>query len=75
MDLETRSYGAIGGYGEGQIPPAHIDQAPLIVCAVMLASAWLTILLRVYTRTFLVYAFGWDDILMVLSLVRPSPRS
>lgn len=60
----------IPGWGENETPPAHRDFAPLIVAAVMLGCAWITIIMRLYTRLFLVFAFGWDDIFMILALVR-----
>lgn len=44
------------------------DWAPLIIAAVMLACAWFTIVLRLYTRIFMVFAFGWDDVFMILAL-------
>lgn len=64
----------IPGWGDGETVPAR-NLAPLIVAAVMLGCAWVTIFMRLYTRIYLVYAFGWDDVFMILALVRSPPSS
>lgn len=39
------------------------------VCAVFVSLAFIATVLRVYVRTFIVKAFGWDDVWMVFALL------
>ena len=39
------------------------------VTGLFLALAWISVLLRVYVRAYMIRFFGWDDWLMLLSLV------
>lgn len=39
------------------------------VCSTMVSLSFVSVLLRVYTRTRIVKAFGWDDFFMVAALV------
>lgn len=38
-----------------------------------LALAWFFILLRIWTRTWIIASFGWDDAAMILACVRSKP--
>ncbi|PNS13816.1 hypothetical protein CAC42_1307 [Sphaceloma murrayae] len=40
-----------------------------VVSVVFLALSWIAMLLRIYVRTFMVKSWGWDDTLMVLSML------
>ncbi|KAF2225201.1 hypothetical protein BDZ85DRAFT_309517 [Elsinoe ampelina] len=40
-----------------------------IVAVVFLALPWIALLLRLYVRTFMIKSFGWDDGLMVASML------
>ena len=46
-----------------------------VVAAVFLALATVATALRCYVRLVIVTAFGWDDVTMLLALVRLCPRS
>lgn len=46
-----------------------------VVAAVFLALATVATALRCYVRLVIVKAFGWDDVIMLLALVRLCPRS
>lgn len=49
--------------------PPPKDYTPFVVAIVMLALAWSTIVLRLYTRIRLISAIGWDDATMIIALV------
>ena len=59
--------------------PAHPDQlqdkgpAFLAVALVFTIIAFFFVLTRVYVRTCLVRAFGWDDAMVIFSMVRQQP--
>lgn len=40
-----------------------------------LALAWFFILLRIWTRTWIIASFGWDDAAMILACVRPADQT
>jgi hypothetical protein len=40
------------------------------VTIVFLALAWVFVLLRIWTRTYVIANFGWDDATMILASVR-----
>jgi hypothetical protein len=43
------------------------------IAIVFLALAWFFILLRIWTRTWIIASFGWDDAAMILACVRSKP--
>jgi hypothetical protein len=45
------------------------SNTPLILVGVLGALAWLTMGLRIFTRTYLIRSFGWDDAAMIVALV------
>lgn len=50
------------------------EQAERLTIA-FLALAWFFILLRTWTRTWIIASFGWDDATMILAGVRFTPSS
>lgn len=44
----------------------------IVVAAVLLAACWITVGLRVYVRTVLIHGMGWDDWVMLVTLVSRS---
>lgn len=68
MDAESRKEAA-----EAAIMAAVNDdsrsQAILIVTSVFFAISVVSVFLRIFVRTRVVRAFGWDDITMVLAMV------
>jgi hypothetical protein len=66
MDLSTLLYPRADSsdiqvlYPIDPITPSH-KRAVLAVCAVCLIVAWFTVLMRFYTRAFIVRSFGGDD--------------
>lgn len=53
--------------------PIRDSRSILTVCAVFLGIAWITVVLRLWTRTRIVRAFGWDDAWMLVSIVSFKP--
>lgn len=51
------------------VDDASRSQAILIVTAVFLSISLVTVCLRIFVRTRVVKAFGWDDIFMVVAMV------
>jgi hypothetical protein len=58
------------------IDPSSLDgsrsKAILIVTSIFLAISLISVALRIFVRTRVVRAFGWDDSIMVLAMVSPS---
>jgi hypothetical protein len=56
---------------ETYIPIATVPHTniPVVLVSVLGGLAWLTIGLRVFTRTYLIRNFGWDDVAMIAALV------
>ncbi|USP74792.1 hypothetical protein yc1106_02066 [Curvularia clavata] len=52
-------------YGGGDVPRVMLHAYRITIA--FLALAWVFILLRVWTRTFVIANFGWDDSIMVLA--------
>ena len=53
---------------------ASRSKAILIVTSIFLAISLISVALRIFVRTRIVRAFGWDDSIMVLAMVStPSP--
>lgn len=50
------------------------SQAVKSVAAVFMTVACIAVILRCYVRAWVVKAFGWDDGVMVLAMVRRFPR-
>jgi hypothetical protein len=51
--------------------PATRGPALLVLNSVFLAISSIFVLLRVYTRVFMVKSFGWDDLYICIGQVRP----
>jgi hypothetical protein len=61
---------------DGLLDAIAIQQIPkqqsvneIVVAATFLSAAWITVLLRFWTRTFVVRALSWDDWTMALTVV------
>ena len=53
-----------------QVANSHVPVDTLFwVSGTALALAWIAVSLRVYVRAVLIRAFGWDDWLMLITLV------
>lgn len=56
------------------IEEGHIDnsrnKAILIVTSVFFALSFISVILRCFVRTRIVRAWGWDDAIMVVAMVR-----
>jgi hypothetical protein len=48
--------------------PFH--NTPIYYVGILGILAWVTVALRIYTRTFILRSPGWDDYTMVVALVR-----
>jgi hypothetical protein len=47
------------------------NQTVLVTVAVVFSAlAWITVVLRLYTRTFVIRSFGWDDAMIIVTMVR-----
>jgi hypothetical protein len=62
------------------IDAVAIEQVPrnqiineIIVAAVFVSVAWATVLLRFWTRIFVVQSLGWDDWTMAMTMVGKIP--
>lgn len=51
------------------------SQTILVVSAFLLAVSVLSVGLRCFVRTYVLYAFGWDDGLMVIAMVSEYKQS
>lgn len=51
------------------MPLVGRSRAIWTVCVVMMCLSILAVLLRVFVRSYIVRAFGWDDTLMVAAVV------
>jgi hypothetical protein len=51
-----------------RVPRRH-STSILTVCAVFLGIAWITVVLRLWTRAKIVRAVGWDDGWMLVAIV------
>ena len=56
------------------IPLHHRDPVPLLVTTLCLGCAWLSFLLRAWTRARIIRAFGWDDSAMMMAVVSLSSK-
>jgi hypothetical protein len=52
---------------------ASRSKAVLIVTSVFLAISLISVALRIFVRTRIVRAFGWDDTIMVVAMVSTPP--
>jgi hypothetical protein len=50
---------------------ASRSKAILIVTSIFLGISLISVALRIFVRTRIVRAFGWDDSIMVLAMVSP----
>jgi hypothetical protein len=55
-------------HGDDSIVHAAAQQQKIIIT--FLALAWLFVLLRIWTRTYIISSFGWDDATMIFANVR-----
>jgi lipoprotein signal peptidase len=55
-------------HGDESIAYAAKQQERIVVT--FLALAWLFVLLRIWTRTWIISNFGWDDATMIFANVR-----
>jgi hypothetical protein len=49
---------------------AHATEQQEHIVVTFLALAWLFVLLRIWTRTWIISNFGWDDATMIFANVR-----
>lgn len=66
---------SLSGNGSNLSDVAHLGSRPktMIDTAIaFLVMTWTAVLLRVYVRAWMIRSFGWDDALMVLTLVMPT---
>jgi hypothetical protein len=55
-------------HGDDSIAQTAEQQSRVTI--VFLALAWVFVLLRIWTRTYVIANFGWDDAAMILASVR-----
>jgi hypothetical protein len=55
-------------HGVDELAEAGVQQQRITIA--FLALAWFFIVLRIWTRTWVITSFGWDDATMIISGVR-----
>ena len=54
---------------DGELKSGYDSVAMLVVSSVFICITWVTVILRFYTRQFIVKSVGWDDWLILLTTV------
>ncbi|KAJ5085074.1 hypothetical protein N7532_009845 [Penicillium argentinense] len=68
MDAESRKKEALEAAIQAAVADDSRSKAILVVTSVFLAISLVSVCLRIFVRTRVVRAFGWDDIIMVVAM-------